>query len=151
MSSEEVSFNNKPLTLEIYLKIVDSIEKNIDRRYQLNRFNLSVLGALAAAFGFIQSGSVAPTTVPVDLSMKILATISSVTCLVWIFQVLRFREISRIKHQAAMRLEVQLQVLGITLEDEIEQESKTLLSYTLLELFFPVVALIGSAIILLSI
>lgn len=146
MSSEELSFNNKPILLEIYTKLLDSIEKNIDRRYIVNRFNLSILGALSAAFGFISNIAAEGNSSPLGLTENIFLAMVSLVSIVWLFQILRFREVSRIKHEVAMRIEQDLQAFGVTLEHQIETKSRTVVPYTTLELMFPASVLVGCSV-----
>jgi len=146
MPTEELSFNNKPILLEIYTKLLDSIEKNIDRRYIVNRFNLSILGVLSAAFGFTINSAAEGNPSPLGLTENIYLAMVSLISLVWLFQILRFREVSRIKHDVAMKIEKDLQAFGVTLEHQIETKSRTVLSYTILELMFPAGVLVGCAV-----
>lgn len=143
------SFGSKPAKLEGYLSYLQSIERNIDRRAAMNKMNLSVLIPALTAYALLKS---APSLVDItDLAFaaNLLLVLSALISLIWIFQILRFREVSRIKFEVASKLESDLGLHITTLEEEIEARSRSFISYTHLELFIPICALIGSCYVLL--
>jgi len=123
--------------LEVYLDECATIEKNIDRRLAANRFNVSIITALAAVAGVIVSDKV---QVPNDAQSSLLMAIAAIAFVVsvsWFFQILRFREVSRVKHEVASDLEKQLGVSRIRLEAEKFKTSSTIIEQTLSELLLP--------------
>lgn len=132
------SFSGKPALLEAYLLQSASIEKNIDRRLSTNRFSLSILTALAAVYGFTLSGDAA---IPADLRPTLLNGALLLALLVsisWFFQILRFREVSRVKHEVAIEIESALGLARVTKENAMFKTSSTIVEQTLSELVLPV-------------
>lgn len=138
------SFSGKPALLETYLVQTASIEKNIDRRLATNRFNLSILTALAAVYGFTLSGDVAvpaksqPTLLNGILLLVLLVSVS------WFFQVLRYREVSRVKHEVAIGIESELGLSRVAEEDAKFRASSTGIEQTLSELILPIAVAVFS-------
>lgn len=137
ISSDLTSFSGRPVHVEAYLEQCSSIEKNIDRRMAAGRFNLSVLTALGAVNGVIISSDT-----PADAALLVkLQTGSSVlallVCISWIFQILRFREVSRIKHEVAIELEKEIGVKRVLNESNAFKQSGGFLEQTLSEVLLP--------------
>lgn len=124
----------------IYINYRDSIEKNIDRRYSVTKFNFSVIGAVGVGYGFLKSDKIsvaAPVSSTLASTMLIL---SAIFCVVWVFQILRFREVSRIKHEVAIEMEKNLGISAVISEEEKFMKNSSIVEYTYIEIFFPVMA-----------
>lgn len=137
-SAELLSFSAKPVHVEAYLEHCSSIEKNIDRRMAAGRFNLSILTALGAANGFILSTETPVTT---DFQVRLQtgsAILALLVCIFWFFQILRFREVSRIKHEVAIELEKEIGILRVQRELDAFRQSKIFLEQTVSEIMLPV-------------
>lgn len=145
MPDQFLSYNNKPALLEVYLKYIDTIEKNSDRRSQMNRYNLSLLLALGAAYGVSFSEDLAlPPQIKAVLDYTVPAALF-VLSLVWIFQILRFREVSRTKFKVLGQLEKSLDISCFQSEEAVTKETSSFIEYTQLELAIPLLSLAASA------
>lgn len=148
-SPENASENRNIAHTELLKEYYGSIERNIERRHQTNKFNFTAVGGVAAAIGFLQyrdpSHSVNFGALPTAILLCGIAF-----CILWIFQLLRYREVSEIKHQVAIELEDQLGVSIFRREREIGKSHSTVVDYTFIEIGVPIIALLicGSALLL---
>lgn len=131
------SYAGRPAQLEAYLDLCQSIEKNIDRRMASNRFNLSILTALGAIAGLVLSSEVDLDTALKAKSLSTVAFAALFVCISWVFQVLRFREVSRIKHEVAIELETRLDLEKVSLEDVKFKKSSSFVEQTISEMLLP--------------
>lgn len=138
MASENtISYNGRPAQLEAYLQHCQTIEENMNRRLATGRFNLSILTALGAIFGFIMTPESGIEREVFDRTSTLLAVVGILVCLSWVFQILRFREVSRVKHLVATQLEGQLGIEKVALEERMFAKSSTVIEHTLVEIILP--------------
>jgi len=123
--------------IAVYSEVCSSIEANMDRRLTVNRFNFSLLAAVGAGVGLVFSSDV---TIDPEFRGKLLTT-AALVCVVisvgWVFQILRFREVARVKHLVAEEIEQHLGVDRTKLEMKHFAKSPFRIEHTLSELFFP--------------
>ncbi len=142
--AEFTSYASRPSKLEGYLAFIQSIERNIDRRSSVNRFNLSILLPAYTAYAIAQTSPALQAIPSADVIKSLILFFCFVTSLVWAFQILRFREISRIKFEVLNKAESELGLNFFSEEAKIEATSRTIVSYTHLEMFAPLCSLAGA-------
>ena len=140
MAADFNTFDGKPAKIAAYFEFCRSIETNIDRRYQANRFNLSILTALWVSLGYLLTahGEVSP-----DVSGKVAMAINVVwfvISVIWFFQILRFREVSRVKYAVATELEKELGISVYAKEEEVFSRSSSVIEYTQIEMMLPLLS-----------
>lgn len=137
MSDDKDDRAGNDAAIAVYAEVCSSIEANMDRRLTVNRFNFSLLAAVGAGVGLIFSSDV---TIEPEFRGKLLTT-AALVCVVisvgWVFQILRFREVARVKHLVAEEIEGELGVERTKLEMKHFATSPFRLEHTLSELFFP--------------
>lgn len=139
MDADFNAFDGRPAKLAAYFEFCQSIEKNIDRRYQTNRFNLSILTALWVALGYLLTSQ---SAISPDDSIKVAIAINIVwlaISIIWFFQILRFREVSRTKYQVACELELELGINIYRREEELSSSS-SVIEYTQIERMLPLLS-----------
>ena len=132
------SYGGKPALLEAYLAFIQSIDRTIDRRQSTHKFYLSIMSAIAAAFGYSISydGAIEPSKMlAFENALLISAFFISI---VWLFNTLKFRESSKIKFATAIHLEEALGIECIRVEEGLSQKMKGIIDFTLIEVIFPV-------------
>lgn len=138
-------FDTRSAKLSVYLAYCEGIEKNIDRRYGTNRFYFTVLAGFGAALGFLLS----PTELAgAALGERVLAFLSAawfVTSISWFFQVLRFREVSRMKFEVAIAMEMELDIHAYSVESKKFERGSSFIQFTQIELILPLASMVFSS------
>jgi hypothetical protein len=140
MCADFNTFDGRPAKLAAYFEFCRSIENNIDRRYQANRFNLSILTALWVSLGYLLTSQ---SAISLNDSVKVATAINAVwfvISIIWFFQILRFREVSRIKHKIATELELELGISVYVREEAALARSSSIIEYTQIEGMLPVLS-----------
>ena len=140
MDADFNTYDGKPAKIAAYFEFCRSIESNIDRRYQANRFNLSILTALWVSLGYLLT---AQGDLPPEVSAKVSTAINVVwftISVIWFFQILRFREVSRVKYAVATELEQELGISVYVKEEEMFSRSSSVIEYTKIEMMLPVLS-----------
>lgn len=138
--SENASQNRTAADADLLKEYYGSIERNIERRHQTNKFNFTAVGGIAAAIGFLQTRDPSHG-VNFGALPKAILICGVVFCILWIFQILRYREVSEIKHQVAIELEEELGVSIFRRERDKAKSHSTVIDYTLIEIGIPLIAL----------
>lgn len=122
--------------IEIYKVMIDSVERGIDRRYQLNRFYFSVVVAIFVSISFIvnnQNGQVPQT--PLILGALILALLN---CAFWFSMIIAARRLSASKYEVISELETEIEFAPFTREWIIHtSKRRDFPRFTLIELMLP--------------
>jgi hypothetical protein len=132
---------NDAADLEIYAYYCESVEKNIDRRYGVNKFNFSIAGAIGISYGFLKAEKTSITPENSIFLVKILLVSCIIFSIVWVVQILRFREVSRIKYEVLLDMEKFFRYRPFTSEMERLSRNSGIADYTNIEVLFPILIL----------
>ncbi len=146
MPEDSKSFYDGSAKLTVYINYCDAIEKNIDRRYLTNRFYFTVLAATIAAIGYLTAPSDHLSSSFINHAPKLLSVAWFVISISWLFQILRFREISRVKFEVALEMEKELEIAAYSRESVVTRRSNFCFEYTQIELLLPAASILFSVV-----
>lgn len=138
MTEVDKSRSENPEILDAYVQYCDGIERNIDRRYAVNRFNFYAVGAFASAIWFLNSKDISVDSELKSYSIFFVSAIWLLHSVTWVFQILRFREVSKHKHAVAIDIESRLGVELLGAEAKLLKSGSSFVNYTALELVLPI-------------
>lgn len=104
--------NKDEITMEQYKIAIETADKTTDRRYNFNRFMISVMSALLAAIAVICTTKAILFTVPIGI-------IGIMVCNVWLKQIECFKNMIEIKYNTVKKIEEDSNLIDIYVQEGI--------------------------------